>query len=254
MAADQHSLRLTITAPDRSRDNDDFVRLEQEPWDINTGYITKFAMFRYLNHLLFDADPPEADCPVLGPHTVYAYPSRPDLDYLLGCSWGTLGPRRIDEAAFSEAIQCNLQTELEPEYPPLTINGYTWLGEAYSPAGDVLTRPAVTIVDGKIRIAQAVYGTLLVNYTVCRHLYELSTPVRPGALENTIQSHVYACWDGGNTVLEIERQDGEESGECNYLHDADLDVTPDGLPPDHVDPENEYVDIDYCTGLPVEAE
>jgi hypothetical protein len=246
---------LTIVNPDRSRDTDDFVLLEQDRWEANIGYITKFAMFQYINHLLFNADPPAANCPVLGPRTVYAYPSRPDLNYRIGCTWGTLGPRRVNESDFQEALQCNLQTELETRYPPLAVTGYTWLGDAYSPAGDVLTRPAVTIADGKIRIAQAVYGTLLVSYTVHRHLYSLATPVRPGALENTIQSHVYACWAGGNTVIEIEQPEGAEDGECNYNHSTVLNVNPSpDSPPDHVDPENEYIDIDYCTGLPVEAE
>ena len=253
MAADQHSLRLTLTPAARSRASDDFVLLEQDRWEANIGYITKFAMFQYINHLLFNADPPAANCPVLGPRTVYAYPSRPDLNYRIGCTWGTLGPRRVNESDFQEALQCNLQTELETRYPPLAVTGYTWLGDAYSPAGDVLTRPAVTIADGKIRIAQAVYGTLLVSYTVHRHLYSLATPVRPGALENTIQSHVYACWAGGNTVIEIEQPEGAEDGECNYNHSGGMvDLIDDRQPPDHVDPEDEYIDVDYCSGLPVE--
>ncbi|KGO33208.1 hypothetical protein JT06_15850 [Desulfobulbus sp. Tol-SR] len=233
------------------RDNGDFVRLEQEPWDINTGYITKFAMFQYINHLLFNADPPEANCPTLLPRTVYAYPSRPDLNYRIGCTWGTLGPRRINESDFQEAIQCNLQLQLETEYPPLEINGYTWLGAAYSPEGDFLSHPAVTIVDGKIRIAQAVYGTLLVSYKVHRHLYTLALPVRPGAAENTVQSHLYARWSGGNEVIEIKQPEGAETGECNYITGYTLDISPDDQPPDHVDPEDEYVDIDFCTGLEV---
>ena len=108
MTSERHPLRINYVSPTRSRDTDDFVRLEQEPWDINTGYITKFAMFQYINHLLFNPDPPEPDCPTLGTRNMYAYPARPDLNYLIGCSWGTLGPRRINEGAFREAIQCLL--------------------------------------------------------------------------------------------------------------------------------------------------
>jgi len=253
MTSERHPLRINYMSPTQTRDNDDFVLLEQERWEANLGYITKFAMLRYINHLLFAADPPEANCPTLQPRTVYAYPSRPDLNYLIGCTWGTLGPRRINESDFQEAIQCNLQTELETRYPPLSVTGYTWIGDAYSPEGDVLTRPAVTVVDGRIRIAARVYGTLLVSYKVHRHLYTMAIPARSEAEENTVQSHVYACWSGGNTVIEIEQPEGAEEGECNYNHSAGMvDLIDDRQPPDHVDPEDEYIDIDYCSGLPVE--
>jgi len=253
MADRRHqNIGLTLVSPEsRDGDNDDSVRLEQEPWDIDTGYITKFMFFQYLNHLLFDADPPEADCPTLGARNVYAYPSRPDLSYLIGCTWGTLGPCRINEGEFSEAIQCDLQTELATEYPPLEIIGYTWLGAAYSPEGDFLSNPAVTIDGDKLRIAQAVYGTLLVKYTVCQHIYSLSVPVRPGAAENTVQSHLYAVWAGGNTVIEIEQPEGAETGECNYGSSWLGDATDDDEPPDHVDPEDEHVNVDFCTGLEI---
>ncbi len=164
--------------------------------------------------------------------------------------WGPNLARNIIACERAELTwACDLRTELETKYPPLAIVSYSWLGDAYSPAGEVLTRPEVTISGGLIRIAAPVYGTLMVNYSVLRHLYTLDTPLRPEAVENAAQSHLYACWDGGNTVLAIKQPDGAEEGACNY------DVTylmPDFIdnrqPPDHVDPEDVTVEVDYCTG------
>jgi len=251
MASKQHTLRVTIAQPSRDRNNDDFVLLEQDPWEPLVGYITRFGLYQYLNSLLFFKEPPEPKCPTIGPRTVYAYPSRPDLNYRIGCTWGTLGPRRIVELDYHETIQCDLQTELTTKYPPLAITGWEWIGGAWSSEGEPLEHPAVTTDGGKILLSQPVYGTLAVNYRVCRHLYTLAIPSRPGALENTIQSHVYAVWDGGNVVMEIEWPEGLDEGLCNYNHTSGIgDLIDDRRPPDHVDPEDEYIDVDYCTGIP----
>ena len=254
MASDQHSLRLAIVSPSSSRSTDDFVRLEQEPWDPYVGFLTQFGVLAYLNAILFEGEEPEPYC---GGEsftlTVYAYPSRPDLAYVAGCSWGTLGPRRVQEASYTEAIQCDLQLEPELTYPALEVERYSWVGDAYSPAGDVLARPEVTIAGTGIRIAEKVYGTLLVTYRLVRHLYSLAITPRPDAEENRLQSFVYACWTGGNVYIGIEAPEGAEEGECNARGSDGLEVPPDDQPPDHVDPDNEYIDIDYCSGLEVQS-
>ena len=231
------------------RDTRDFVLLEQEPWDPYTGYITKFALYQFINHLMFQGKPPEPKCPILAPRTIYAYPSRPDLQYFADCSWGELGPRQVFELEFREVIQCNLKSELETRYPALSITNFSWVGGAWSRDGEALNQPNVQIDDKKIVLSQRVYGTLVVFYKVCVHKYSLSIKPRPGAIENKIQSHVYAIWNGGNKVIEIKHPDGTEDGECNYNIDYELDIPDDYQPPDHVDPEDEYADIDYCTGL-----
>jgi|GEM_PF-7075193 hypothetical protein len=252
MASDQHSLRLAIVSPSSSRSTDDFVRLEQEPWDPYIGSLTRFGVLAYLNAMLFQADEPEPYCAGDSPTlTVYAYPSRADLNYLAGASWGTLGPRRVQEVLYTEALQLDLELEPELKYPALSIERYVWVGDAYSPAGDVLVRPAVTISGSGITIAEKVYGTLLVTYRVCRHLYSLAVQPRPDAEENRLQSFVFTCWDGGNNYIEIEAPEGAEEGACNNRGGSTFNPIWDDYTPDHVEPEDINVDVDYCTGLEI---
>ncbi len=251
MASKQHTLRVAIAQPKRDINNDDFVLLEQEPWDLNTGYITHFGLYQYINGLMFSANPPSPKCPDLTPRMVYAYPSRPDLNYKFGCSWGTLGPRIIVDATFRETIQCNLEIELTTAYPPQEIVSWGWIGGAWTEDGEPIDYPVVETDGNKIILSSKVYGTLAVNYKVCRHKYALSITPRPTAIENRIQSHVYAIWDGGNEVLEIKHPEGTEEEACNYNIDYTMDFIDNRQPPTHVDPEDINVEVDYCTGEPL---
>ena len=78
-----HNLRLPYRWPDR-RSGDDFVLLEQEPWDPYVGYLTKLGVIAYLNALLFEGPEVLPNCAYNGgmfSKAIYAYPSRPDLNY-----------------------------------------------------------------------------------------------------------------------------------------------------------------------------
>lgn len=250
MTTERQTLRLTIVSRDRSRDNDDFVLLEQEAWDPYVGFLTKLGVVAYLNKLLFEGPDVEPNCGWDGSSfskQIYAYPSRPELNYLAGCSHGTLGPQRVQEVDYTEAIQCNLELEPQLKYPALSVTRFAWVGDAYSPLGDVLTRPTVTINATGIKIAEKVYGTLLVTYKVCRHIYSIAIRPRIGATENKLQSFVYACWDGGNTYLEIEAPVGAEDGECNTFGSGGDHFTSSPSKPQSVPSEDTNIYIDYCT-------
>jgi hypothetical protein len=249
MATDRHSLRLVIVSPDRSRDNDDFVLLEQEPWDPYVGFLTKLGVVAYLNKLLFQGPDLAENCGWDGDtlsRQIFGYPSRRDLNYTAGCSHGTLGPRRVQEVDYTEAIQCNLELEPELTYPALSVTRFAWVGDAYSPLGDVLARPAVTINANGIKIATKVYGTLLVTYKVCRHIYSIAIRPRVGATENKLQSFVYAVWSGGNTYLEVKPPAGAEDGECNYYRGSG-NFTSEPNKPQSVPADDQNIYIDYCT-------
>ena len=250
MASNQYILRISIAQPRRNRNNDDFVLLEQDPWEPLLGYVTKFGVYATINSILFQEDEPEPNCP----HTiidgnVYAYPSREDLNYIIGCSWGSLSSRRVQTLEFSEEIQVDLELELGLKYPALEIVSSGWIGPVYTSEGDIVNpNPEATVTTDGASLPEKVYGTLIITYKVCRHTYDLNIQPRPDAKENQLQSFVYACWDGGNTYMEMDIPEGSETEECNYRN-AELDITPDDQPPDHIPPEDEYVDIDYCTGL-----
>lgn len=242
---------ISLSNPSRT-DTNDFVRLEQEPWDPYIGALTRFGVLAFLNSIAFSGPEPDPYCG--GDNfslEVYAYPSRPDLKYLIGCSWGKLGDCRPQELLYTEAIQCNLELEPKLKYPALEVTKFAWVGDAWSPTGEQLQRPSVTIDGTGIRIAEKVYGTLLVTYKVRRDRYWLALSPRPGAQENKLQSFVYACWNGGNTHIEIKSPEGAEAGECNNAWSSSMDIVDDRQPPDHVDPDDEYVDVDYCSGLPI---
>jgi len=251
MASKQHTLRIAIAQPKRDRNNDDFVLLEQEPWDPYIGFLTKFGVYAFINSILFNEDEPEDNCPpsILS-RSVYAYPSREDLNYRIGCSWGSLSARRVEVIDYTEDVQVDIELELDLKYPAVSITRSSWVGDVYTADGEVInpTPQAIVTTDG-VSLTEKVYGTLLVTYKVCRHVYGIRINPRVGAIENQLQSFVYACWDGGNTYMEMEIPDGSEDGGCNYKIDYNLHMPDSDDPPDHVDPENEYLDIDYCTGL-----
>lgn len=252
---ERHPLQGVIVSPSRGV-NDDSVLLEQEAWDPYVGFLTKLGVVAYLNKLLYQGDDLEPNCAYDGSSyskTIFAYPSRPDLNYIIGCSWGTLGPRRVQEVDYTEAIQCNLELGPQLTYPALSVTRYSWVGDAYSPEGDILTRPSVTINDHGIAIAEKVYGTLLVTYRVCRHLYSIAIRPRSDAEENKLQSFVYACWDGGNTFIEVEAPAGAEEDQCNNFGSGGDHFTTGDDVPQSVPPEDQTIWKDYCTQEDTEA-
>lgn len=245
------SLVISFGAP-VSPELDDFVLLEQEAWDPYVNYLTKAGVIGFLNARLFQAAPVQENCSAADgsyAKTIYAYPSPAGLAYRLGCSHGSLGPREISILDYTEAIQCNLQTELTLKYPPLSITSYDWVGDAYDETGTIIQRPAVTIRETALTLAMPVYGTLLVTYQVMQHRTQVEVTPRDGALENRLTSFAFAVWSGGNTAMELEPPDGAEEGVCgsSITYGSVHFTTGDPGVPDSVPPENETISIDYCT-------
>jgi len=230
------------------------ILLEQERWDPYIGMLTKGGVVAYLHGLLFGEESGvEKRCGVDEEGNVssdiFAYPDPPDLGYHLGISHGVLGPRVITDLVYAELLQIQGVTEPALRYPTREILSAEWVTDAFAVDGEALPRPVVSITDGRVRIAQAVYGTMLVIYRVVRHSYAATISPRPEAAENRYQSYIYAVWPGGTNYRAYELPPAvENGGRCN-LNGDDVDIdSPDGCRPPSVRPEDLHYDVDYCDG------
>lgn len=246
---------LTLTLSPEDINTRDRVLLEQEPWDPYVGMLTKGGVVVYLYDLLFgEEDNVSTDCGVdeyAGVSgVVYAYPDPKDLNYHIGISHSDPGEPIITELQYSELLQ--VQNEKAPilRYPTDEIISAEWITDAFTVGGQPLPRPIIHTSGGKIRISEAVYGTILVIYKVVRHTYSVYILPRPTAIENKYQSYVYAVWDGGNNYLEYEPpKTVEDGGDCNLSRHGEGDIsTPEDCEPPLVSPEDVHYDVDYCSG------
>ena len=243
-----NSLSLSYVSPDKSWQTDDFVLLEQEPITVDQNVLTKAGLVDLLSYLVLQTPVAESRCvpPGVLDTNIFAYPSRPDLAYSVGLSHGELGKRSILIIDFAESIQCNLETTLNTKYPPLSITGYQWVGDAYDREGSIIARPAVTIGAHGLILAAPIYGTLVILYRTVQHQYPVQAVNRQDATENALSVFTYAVWDGGNTSLEIKAPAGTDSGQCGTNWSSSGHVN-EFFDPGYITPETETHYIDYCT-------
>jgi hypothetical protein len=244
MADDKHPLQLAYVLPSSTRETSNFVKLEQEKWDPYVNILTKLGVVAYLNKILLGGADLETNCSG-NEYRIFAYPSRPDLAFIVGTSHGTLSTPIIETVEFTEALQCDMKTELTPKYPVVDIIRFDWVGDAYGLQGDVVSRPILTDNGETIGVSVPVYGTVLVTYTVFRHVYTLDIHPLEGATENALQAWIYACWDFGNEVMECKFPDGAETEECNN-RDGDTGTINDVSPPGCIPSSDEEKSIDWC--------
>jgi len=249
MSTQLHSVTYSV----QSKTSNDFVLLEQEPWDPYVGMLTKVQFITALNKIMFSGKDSEPNCASDGlmySSKVYAYPSREDLAYSMGWVNALNVDKIIQFPIFTELLQCNMEQDLDLKYPAMEIISAGWKGGAYSSDGAIVTPPALTLTDTGAHVASKVYGTVIVKYKVCQHLYPFSVQRRVDAIENPFTAFAYAIWDGGNEFIELKAPEGAEESQCN--NSGSVDIIPDKPRPDHVDPEDQFIKIDYCDQTVIE--
>jgi len=258
-----------VSARDAEPESGGSLILEQESWDPYTGHLTKMQIIGWLGLIIFNTAAPGSNCPPDGPgfeKFIYAFPYPQNLNYKIGCSHGSLGTRKIETIEFSELVQCNLSRTPQMQYPAVAITSYAFEGDCYSKDGDIVAAPSIRVRNNVLTLSTAVYASLRVSYLVERHVYRISIQPRQEYHDKKYQSFVYAVWPGGTNYLGVEDPVGAESEEqeCNNIFDGnnnftglpkpggtsiggDLEVEGDE-PYGPVSGEDEYVDIDYCSG------
>ncbi len=254
MTTDRNSITLIYSGPPGA-DAADFVLLEQQEWDKNVNRLTKLGVIGYLNNLLYGGTDITENCSdaARGYH-VYAYPSRPDLNYSIGCSQGSLGPSRIEQLVYSEIINCDLKTELTPRYPVMEIKTFGWIGDPLGLEGHVVERPELTLTPANtLLISDPVYGSVLITYSLIRHARTLAINPLPGAVENALQCWIYALWPGGRRTLEYNFPEGDDLindaggvGVCQGSRTLYHGTINDSPTVKCVTPEDEEKYSDYC--------
>lgn len=265
------SLDITlVSARDAEQESGGSLILEQESWDPYTGHLTKLQILGWLGLILFNTAAPVPNCPPDGPgfeKFIYAFPYPQSLNYRIGCSHGTLGAAIVDTLEFSELIQCDLNKNPPMKYPAVSITSYEFVGDCYNSKGETVIPPAVSIRRNVLSLSAAVYATLRISYIVERHAYRIGIREREEYHEKKYQSFVWAAWAGGTTFLEVDAPLGadDEEKECNNIYDPNsghFHTLPppggtsigDGLtiedePYGPVSGSDDYIDIDYCSGL-----
>lgn len=248
MSTQTHS----VTFAEETKSNNDFVLLEQEPWDPYIGFLTKMGVIGFLNELLFKEPEVQANCASDGSfytNTLYAYPSRPNLSFKVGWVNAIVPNHLIKFPLYTEVIQCDMNLKATLKYPAMEIKSVGWVNEVYGETGEVTTKPNITIVSDGVKFSKKVYGSVLVTYKVCQHVFPFSVKRRTEAIENFFSAFAYAIWTGGNTFLELKAPEGAEEGECNTYRGTGTFSGKEPNVPENVPSEDEYEDIDYCTQL-----
>lgn len=254
---DQATLTVRFDSPDIN--SNDTLRLEQKPWD-DVGKTTAIDIIRGMASMFFDEPKEEQDCGYdLTDRSmsteIYAYPSRPDLVFRIGVTMGLLGGGVLESVPVNETIDFRLQSSATANY---VANGdivAAWSGKTYNAEGDIISPPVINIDnDGGISIDQNVYGSMRVSYKTMRYRYSLWVSPRVDSPENSYQTVVWAAWDGGVALLQVEPPPGAEE---DLLGDTDCTDRGGNLvigPDDDDDPlpivepgKEEEIYLDYCT-------
>ena len=209
------ALTLIYGLSSADREPADLLRLEQEPWSIYTGKITKGEMLRWLSAAVSDTDyESNVDCGMSGDQlvsTIHAYPYEADLIYQMHASWGQLSERRVEMQEIRELVQFRLTTEERTDYPVRRILGVDWDDDCYGPEGEIVAPPTLSADRETISCGAPVYGTAEVRYLCERHVYALNAPRRETAIDNQWSAVVVGVYEGGITYLITEMPPGIEA-------------------------------------------
>jgi hypothetical protein len=207
-----HTAILPITYRSTEATPLDLLEIEQRPWSVYTGKVTKQEVVRVVSALLADRDyQSEIDCGLVGDQLVsilYAYPKIKGLDYRLYCDWGELSEPVIEEVELTEQVQFDLSTTATTQHPAVEILSAQWLDDCCDAEGTVLAAPQISIKDGSITSAAAVHATAMVRYRCERHTVILNAPRREGAIDQQWGSVVVAAYTGGTTHKVIDMPPG----------------------------------------------
>lgn len=233
------------------------VLLEQEAYDPNVGNITQLDLVEKLAEILYDADEPDVDCGVDYNSELYtnilAYPYPKDLNFDTGITYGDIEEIIWSEVSVTDYISYELTTSSEAEYPIHEFISAEWIQPVFDGLGEVVAPPTdgITVSNRTIDISEPVYGILKVNYLTARRIHLIHIDPREDAIENVYQSWLYARWEGGVELTEIDAPDNAEE---NYLNNSTCEggdsvifepPDPPGVP--IARPVNHSYTIDYCT-------
>lgn len=192
----------------------DLLEIEQKPWSVYTGKVTKQEVVRIVAALFNDTKyQSKIDCGLAGDTLVsilYLYPRVAGLVYRLYCDWGELSEPVVEEVEIDELVQFDLVESASPQHPALEIVQAKWLDDCYDAAGNIIKSPGLTIDAGQLVSSAAVHATAKVRYRCERHTVALTAPRRTGAIDNQWSSVVVAAYAGGLVYKEIDMPPGIE--------------------------------------------
>lgn len=234
----------------------DLLEIEQKPWSVYTGKVTKQEVVRIVAALLGDtAYQSQIDCGLAGDQLVsilYLYPRVSGLVYRLYCDWGELSEPVIEEVEIDELVQFDLVSTASPQHPALEILQAKWLDKCYDAAGNIVASPSLSIDAGELVSSAAVHATAKVRYRCQRHTVALTAPRRTGAIDNQWSSVVVAAYAGGLVYKEIDMPPGIEvfasdpNAQCGAGWTGTVGESgADPYPPDPTGADL-VTEVDYC--------
>lgn len=208
------------------------LKITQEPWENDTGVMTKANLYTFLETLLnYETLTNPVDCGIEADGCIYCYiyvdPFPASLEYQLYTSFGELAEKEVEEFEKTEVVTFRLQNSLTLGSTPKSAGVDTfylsqeWVGDIYNEEGEVVDPPDVIITsDGKVSITRRVYASLRVKYTAVRHKYTLKVPKREDTDVDVFGAVVYGIWknpvqettrkisDGDTTIKKVETDTG----------------------------------------------
>lgn len=257
------SLIVTVGNPVTDDGDHSFVKLEEGDWNPYVNYLTQAQAVGWLNTFMFGTSPPASNCSGgSATVTVYAYPSRMGLAFVLGTSSGFLTAKGVEPYENVEIRQVEFETELDSGALPGETVSAIWQGDTYWADGSTAASPPITVSGSTINLPIATYGALVITKTGFRYVYELTITPDPNLDENSMDAVVYAIWDGGVNGIEITAPDGVEGDDCNNRAgvgggSTTIDENDDDDGDTYVEGKDHFCKVNWCTewmpGTPVKT-
>lgn len=208
--------------------DDVIIRLEQKPWDDNTGLMKKSDFYEFVSTFLnFNTFSETIDCGIGadGEITciiyVYVYPF--DLQYELKVNYGELSEKSIETIEQVEVASFSIANRHSLGKVPVGPIDYEWIGDIFDKDGSRLDSPPTVRFGsmGEVFLNKKVYGDLQLKYSYTRHSYELKANVSDGFVSsNSVTTGeaqnglvAYAIWHkdiSDEKTIDERIEEGEE--------------------------------------------
>lgn len=245
----------------------DLVMLEQEEDGAYAGRLTVLGMVRRLDHAVYSgtaAAPSVLDCGRDGGGNlntaVLVWPLRDDVRYRLYCTIGTLGPGEAGEVEERELVSFALTTTASLKHPARRVLRAEWLTGPWTTGGRRIAPPPLTVDGRELRTTIPVYGSVRVTTLSRRYRHPLRitwAEARPKlAADDWSEWAVCLPPPGRPVALALTahrgaRDEARGQGACGMgsfrVRDAE------GEWPPECEPEDRYMDCDYCSGDCIDA-
>lgn len=252
----------TVTFLSSSSVSEGSLKIKQEEWEENTGFITKANLYSILyNNLRNSATSGIVNCGMDSDTslsaTIYVYPNPENLNYQLYTSYGVLSPHRAESFVQKERIDFSVSDTGTLGFSVPSNITYTWEGVVRDSTGATIDAPSVSFDWDAVTLSQKVYGTLFVQYNVPRHVYTLGVQARTEDEEvsqDAFGAVIYGVYSGGISWIEMEPPPfatelagGEECGNVKVVRDDDDEEDP-YTPPKYAPTIEKVSTWDYCSG------